>query len=697
MTSENTYATAAEARESLRKRASNGNARFPFFRQAHPTAGDERDFFELLRTQLGPGPAGDAEGWGRLCLTYAVLARQAKGIAVVIRGNRVAAFVPFSHAAYSNTWGCTLAPRGAPMLEFLRGAADPLYPFDAGRAEAEPSLWRGNGHLVRHEHPASHSDSGVPAVRWFLDRLCGARVVPDCAFFVNRRDFPQLRLDGAEPHEDLSGAGGAAAVPRGADLAPLLSMVSHAAYADLAIPTWDDMSRGCFEAEGRYLPKCRSDCGDPFVAWDAKAHARAVFRGASTGRGVTVHTNPRLRAAHLAATDPAFAEACDAGITHFSTRLRRLEGSAVLARPQTAAELGLAAAGFLDAGQQALFKYILHLPGHSAAYRLATELATGSVLLVVEAPYRLWFQGSLVAGEHYLAVREDLADLVETVRWCRAHDAECRAMAARARAFYEANLRLDGMLDHTLAVLRGIAAPLHPPPLGRSVGGEQALRRRLSAVCEGFAARAQGTRTLADLAQSPSVPCAVLVRHATAVLVALARARSALGFEHGNMGPGRVMVLDDGGILIHDLRGARLLGVPGGLPDDPYRGDLVACPAAHPSCDTLASVATLCAMALSREVAAADVGVLVDFAWRICERTTAALGSADSAADRERSLRVLCLRLCPWIPAWSRRMACQADPRCLAYAAFPPVELLPRAKSLPHPRGVLIEAVEKKS
>ena len=711
----NTYPTPEEAHESLRKRPRNGNVRFPFFCQAHPTAGDERDFFEMMHRQLAASAAAiDQAGWEALCLTHALLARQAKGIAVVIRQNRIAAFVPFSHVVYSNTWGMAVQrPADAPsMLDLLREAADAAYPFESGRVEVQPSLWRGNGHLVRYEHPASHSDSGVPAVHWFLTHLCGARTIPDCEFFVNRRDFPQMCKDHAEPHADLVGsAWGTIPIrpsPGKGRYAPLLAMVAHAAYSDIAIPTWDDMSRGCFEAEASYLPKCRVDCRDPFVPWDEKLKAQAVFRGASTGRGVTVETNPRLRAAYLCATNAAFADACDAGITHFSRRLRKLQDSEVLARPPSAESLGLAVAPYLDAGQQAAgYKYILHLPGHSAAYRLATELATGSVLLLVAAPYHLWFQKSLVHGQHYLEVRSDLSDLVETVQWCRANDGLCRQIAANARAFYEAKLRLPSMLDHTQAILAQLAASaaVSAPQkaYGTPVGTAEyyaLLRRLLSATSPGFGggkhetfdAARRGHRTLADLARSPAVTYATIVRHATSVLVTMARARGALGFEHGNMGPERVGVLGtDGAVVIHDIEGSRLFGGPlaaeGHPPypllplNDIYRGDLVACPRAHPSCDTLAFIVRLCAVAFTRpDVVHATgpdaISVLVDFAWPIVERTTP-IPLLSPGAERAGYLRLLCHRLCPWVSTWSRYAVRNCNPRCLVYSMFPPVVLLP--------------------
>ena len=108
---------------------------------------------------------GDDDGWTTFSQTYGLLARQVKGIAVVIRANRMAAFLPFSHAVSSNTWGapCTAPAGSGGMLGFLLASQDGRYPpVDAGRLEQRPYLWGGNGHLVRYEVPQSHSDSASP-------------------------------------------------------------------------------------------------------------------------------------------------------------------------------------------------------------------------------------------------------------------------------------------------------------------------------------------------------------------------------------------------------------------------------------------------------------------------------------------------------------------------------------------------------
>lgn len=42
-----------------------------------------------------------------------------------------------------------------------------------------------------------------------------------------------------------------------------------------------------------------------------------------------------------------------------------------------------------------------------------------------------------IAGEHYVACRDDYADLVERIEWCRAHREGCRAIGRQARDFFQ--------------------------------------------------------------------------------------------------------------------------------------------------------------------------------------------------------------------------------------------------------------------
>jgi hypothetical protein len=57
------------------------------------------------------------------------------------------------------------------------------------------SRWWANGNMICNvESPGFWGDAYLPQLRHMLQTLCANRVVPDCEFFVNKRDFPQLKV-----------------------------------------------------------------------------------------------------------------------------------------------------------------------------------------------------------------------------------------------------------------------------------------------------------------------------------------------------------------------------------------------------------------------------------------------------------------------------------------------------------------------
>ena len=67
---------------------------------------------------------------------------------------------------------------------------------------------------------------------------------------------------------------------------------------------------------------------------------------------------------------------------------------------------------FMPLEGQSQHKYILNIDGHVKAFRLGNELRMGSVILLVDSPYTLWFQDKL-KDEHYVLVNKDLSNLEE--------------------------------------------------------------------------------------------------------------------------------------------------------------------------------------------------------------------------------------------------------------------------------------------
>ena len=94
------------------------------------------------------------------------------------------------------------------------------------------------------------------------------------------------------------------------------------------------------------------------------------------------------------------------------------------------------------------FKYIIHICGHVSAYRLSFELSLGSVILLVDSEWRLWFQHLLIPYVHYVPVKSDLSDIYEQIKWCKDNDDKCSEIVNNARLFYETYLNKESILTY---------------------------------------------------------------------------------------------------------------------------------------------------------------------------------------------------------------------------------------------------------
>lgn len=372
-----------------------------------------------------------------------------KGTFVKIQNNRLLVYLPFSKANFVNEWGDRMKPPPPykePSEFFAQIAKMERRNFNRDRVNRFPNTWWGNNCIIRYEYPPSEHDSGVGALANMLEELCQSRKLPDLEFFLNKRDFPLLRKDSTEPYDHLYDGHIPLISHEYSNYSPILSMTTTDEFADVPIPTWEDWAR---VSPGKFFPKsCRDYEVNFSIPWKKKK-PMAVFRGSSTGCGVTINTNMRLKVAYLSMT---MSELLDAGITDWNLRPRKLKGSPYLSTIDIQ-KLPFGLSAKMSPEEQAQYKYIVNIDGHSSAYRLSLELGMGSVILLVASKYRLWFRDLLVPYVHYVPVKGDLSDLIEKIKWCRAHDAECETIAKNARQFYDTFLSKKSILDYLQKLL----------------------------------------------------------------------------------------------------------------------------------------------------------------------------------------------------------------------------------------------------
>ena len=452
------------------------NPRYSNFKQTHFTAGDEEQFEEYrdatngnvcveqvsLQHNMFEQSDNSVELWRKFQNLNALAVSNTfryifhkfkKGVFVKIQNNELKVFLPFSKAKYRNEWSQQIKidpSKYGDINDFLkRITLQTGYKFNPKNVSQNIEDWYANNCLVRYEYPISEGESTVNLIKTMFEELCKHRQVPDIEFFYNRRDFPLMTVDETEPYNNIWGTAHKPLISHNYDkYSPLLSMSSTPRYADVLMPTWEDWAR-IQSLDGKYYPRSCRDYNFTFENdWDAKKPT-AIFRGSTTGCGVTVDDNMRLRAAYIShetQPDENGVPYLDAGISKWNLRPRKLENSNFLETIDIDS-LPFGLASFVSPKEQSAYKYILNIDGHVTAYRLSLELNMGSVVLKVDSPWKVWYSDLLVPYKHYVPVKHDLSDLIDQIKWCRDNDSKCKQIASNAKEFYNRYLLKDGALD----------------------------------------------------------------------------------------------------------------------------------------------------------------------------------------------------------------------------------------------------------
>lgn len=474
------YTSKEECLESSRVRIQT-NPRYANFNQTNFTAGDEEQFQQYR----------DSTNGSELCIPHIPLENNLfadrvfeewykykdvpatavtdtfryifdkfkKGIFVKIKNNKLAVFLPFSKYNFKNEWGHLIKvdpSRFPSLLKYLEHISRIQgYDFNERRVNANTYEWYANNCLVRYEYPMSEGDTNVSSVKNMLEELCASRKLPDMEFFINRRDFPIIKKDGTEPYNGVWKSSNLPLVSHNYDkYIPILSPSVTDRYADVLSVTLDDWVR-VQSKEGKYFGKDCGDMNDQFpTPWELKKPI-AVFRGGSTGCGVTIETNMRLKVSyisHITPPDENGVPYLDAGITKWNLRPRSLENNPFLQTIETNT-LPFGLVSRLSPEEQSTYKYIVHIDGHVSAFRLGLEMNMGSVVLLVDSEWTIWFRSMLMPFVHYVPVKADLSDLLNKIKWCRDNDDKCKIIAQNAKKFYEKYLGKKGVLDYMQKIL----------------------------------------------------------------------------------------------------------------------------------------------------------------------------------------------------------------------------------------------------
>jgi len=446
------------------------NPRYRYFRQRHFTAGDENQFQEFRSYKMSSFCNTDIDlsnnVYRKLNINLWVKNKNLtaestldtfrymfnkfkKGIYVRILNNNLEVFLPFSKTNFLNEWSKQIKTRTS-LIDFIQQ----IYKmenrkFNPKFVNNNIKQWYANNCLVRYEYPIREGDTNVCIIKNMLEQLCNSRQLPDIEFFINRRDFPLITKNGSEPYNNIwDGKDVALKSHNYEKYMPILSMCKSDRYADILMPTHEDWARVQSHNLVFFPRSCKNYNYRFTTKWSSKKPI-AVFRGGSTGCGVTISTNMRLKIAYMSSLGRLDTDGnpyLDAGITNWNLRPRKIEGNPYLTTIMVK-DMPFGLVDKLTPIEQSMYKYVINIDGHVSAFRLSLELSMGSVILKVGSEWNIWYSNMLKPNYHYIPIKSDLSDLIEKIKWCKSNDKKCKQIATNAKKFYNKYLSETAILD----------------------------------------------------------------------------------------------------------------------------------------------------------------------------------------------------------------------------------------------------------
>jgi hypothetical protein len=405
-----------------------------------------------------------------------------KGIYVYIKNGNINVFLPFSNATYRNDWGQNLRTikggfktvleieeKSHYVPKFIPEKYHTLIQKDPNRWYANYCIFRNtiykNGTL---RFKDDEGDKSIVNFLQLLTEVCYERNIPDVCFFISPRDFPILRKDRNHPYDRLYKGkplpylGTRYPITNGV---PIFSQSITDDYEDELIPNDDDIvGMLCDSKREIYNPN-----------WDAKKNM-AVFRGSATGCGTTPESNPRLHLYEIAKSNSSIMDVKLIGLNEKIKVDEEGYVQVINSRNYPRMNKDYKEEHSLTPKEQSKFKYIIHVQGHVAAFRLTRELGYGSLILKVQTKWKTWYSDQLVGWKvgdntvegrklrdnaHYLIIDSDLSNLVSTLKWCmenKRNDDICKNIAQRSLEFYRSHFSNKRfMLDYMQEKLTAVA------------------------------------------------------------------------------------------------------------------------------------------------------------------------------------------------------------------------------------------------
>jgi len=386
------------------------------------------------------------------------------GILVSIRAGGLFLFCPFANVRYQNTWHHKLV---------FSGGSEDLYVAEKSRLtrkRPEPWIprlqWWMNGGILCNVMPddvwgKSHQAELID----MLTSTCKNHVIPDCDFFINKRDFPHMKLSRTDPYTAFTGDTDLKR-EKYSHYAPILSFYTGQQFADVPIPLTEDwkLVTSPFPAEDN---------------WESTAQV-AVFRGSATGYGIQPESNTRIALVLWAREHEDLVDAKFVSYNYRDKAVYADEATIVVdfLRPATLGLPALSAWMPLPA-QTAAFRYLLYVDGHCASNRYGALMMAGRVILKVQSTGEANMQwlfydlvpASVDSGDatvpcdaDHFNILPDFSNLEATITYLRSHDDVAKKVAMNARAKAPSTEKITGAMAMALSEIGKLQTDLETCP-----------------------------------------------------------------------------------------------------------------------------------------------------------------------------------------------------------------------------------------
>jgi hypothetical protein len=312
-----------------------------------------------------------------------------------------------------------------------------------------------------HSAPTMSREHGIQDM---LKDMCAIYKMEDTTFYVGLGDFPIIHKDRTlHPHNERFTTKKYDVYPKTLDKVFSRSVIPDL-HDDIMIPTRDFIDT-VYRFDG-LLKKTNHNFREK--------KGVAVFRGSVTGNDRSIN-NTRIQAAILGLNYPRF---LNARLTRTFPYFMWTEGTGFVFTNITNKLIYDETANFdipLDL-QGRHFKYILHIDGFVSAWRMAQEMMTMSVILKVDSPWLEHYYEDLKPWVHYIPIKSDLSDLIQTIMWCNDHVDECEIIANNALTYAKAAFTKERLFSYMMTEIYG-KPKLDSIPMGVGIEPPTMLQR----------------------------------------------------------------------------------------------------------------------------------------------------------------------------------------------------------------------------